>query len=289
MMNSSRFQITENIFDSVVYSMENQDEQLYLNISNGEFQNYDDDTSLIPLPEWNSNDGYRLMEHFTQMLPDTPFSRRLKDILSSGKGVFRRFKDTLQEKPELLDWWRRYKDYQMRKTAREWFSEWSQAIDLDSLDPEPEDWDDLPLSEFVFRQAEGDDMPVILRWHKEALEESPAEDPYAEQLSGIRAEPVRSEEIQVAETPMGELAGFAWIQLGDGEINPDGILRQLYVAPEYRRSGLGRSLMEHAFGTLSARGAVKLRVCLGEKGRLLESSLERAGFLPVMTLWVKSP
>ena len=65
-----------------------------------------------------SGEGYGDMEDFIARVPD----RRAADLLKraiSGRGAFRRFKDTLFEFPELREMWFRFSDVRMHRRAIE--------------------------------------------------------------------------------------------------------------------------------------------------------------------------
>jgi predicted nucleotidyltransferase len=75
----------------------------------------DDARRIDPLP---SGEGYGDMEDFIARVPD----RRAADLLEraiSGRGAFRRFKDTLFEFPELREVWFRFSDARMQRRAIE--------------------------------------------------------------------------------------------------------------------------------------------------------------------------
>ena len=66
-----------------------------------------------------SHDGYRDMEWFIEDLDDEAFAGRLAHAIS-GRGAFRRFKDRLSERPELLTRWHAFANDRQRGRARSW-------------------------------------------------------------------------------------------------------------------------------------------------------------------------
>ena len=284
-MNNKQLNLTEEILERVVYGMENQKDRLMLNPSDGLLHpEKENDGSFIPLPPWGPSEGYRLMDGFAASLPDTGFRMRLFDLLHSGSGVFRNFKDALKERPELQSLWRRYKKREMRKAALSWMSRWSEALALETLGPEPEeDWSQLSSSEFLIRKIEEDEQDKVLKWIQLAE---------AENLSGINTgehSPSYSEDgdILVAESPGGEIVGFSWLSITSIEAGLEGRLNQVYVLPELRGLGIGRLLINASLKQAEDRGVALLTAKTGLSGKLLGHYFESAGFSPVMTLWQK--
>ncbi len=110
--------ITEEILNRVIYGMENQKVRLCLDPSDGQLKEKSQDNSdLISLPNWGPRDGYALMEAFTATLPPSALRGELEEVLSSGSGVFRRFKSVLKTYPAEERLWFRFKQREMRQTA----------------------------------------------------------------------------------------------------------------------------------------------------------------------------
>ena len=68
-----------------------------------------------------SHDGYRDMEWFIDDLDDPQFADLLARAIS-GRGAFRRFKDTLSERPDLMTRWYAFSDDRQRGRARSWLA-----------------------------------------------------------------------------------------------------------------------------------------------------------------------
>ncbi len=81
----------------------------------------DDSERLVPIEPIPSDEAYGDMEDFVAAVAD----HRAKDLLAraiSGRGAFRRFKDTLLEFPELRDAWFAFHDARMRRRAIDWLA-----------------------------------------------------------------------------------------------------------------------------------------------------------------------
>jgi hypothetical protein len=68
-----------------------------------------------------SHDGYRDMEWFIEDLDDKAFADRLAHAVS-GRGAFRRFKDRLSERPDLMTRWHAFANDRHRGRARSWLA-----------------------------------------------------------------------------------------------------------------------------------------------------------------------
>lgn len=88
----------------------------------GEIDEDDDD-----LERWlwveceGSHDGYRDMEWFIADLDDPEFAHQLA-IAISGRGAFRRFKDVLFDRPDLMSRWYAFSNDRQRGRARSWLA-----------------------------------------------------------------------------------------------------------------------------------------------------------------------
>jgi Uncharacterised protein family (UPF0158) len=88
----------------------------------GEIDEDDDDPERWLRVECEgSHDGYRDMEWFIDDLDDPQLADRLLRAIS-GRGAFRRFKDTLSERPELMTRWFAFSNDRQRGRARSWLA-----------------------------------------------------------------------------------------------------------------------------------------------------------------------
>ncbi|MGA2471827.1 MAG: UPF0158 family protein [Solirubrobacteraceae bacterium] len=78
-----------------------------------------DDRALVMVEPIGSGEGYADMEDFAARVSD-PRARDLLLRAISGRGAFRRFKDTLLEFPELREEWFRFHGRLMERRAIEW-------------------------------------------------------------------------------------------------------------------------------------------------------------------------
>ena len=77
----------------------------------------------------------------------------MRDALSAGRGVFRNFKNALKQSRDLERSWYRFKEREMRRVVAEWYNQEREAAGLERLGPEPEETEDLTVSDFVVDAA----------------------------------------------------------------------------------------------------------------------------------------
>ncbi len=129
-------QLGPEFIHQVVYCMENQQEEYLLNLDTLEFvtrsslQNSLDAMAnpvLIPIPSWEPSDGFRVMEAFTIGLGNPHYREKLRLVITSGGGVFRKFKNILKESPWLMAQWHAFKNSYMQQIVLSWIQE-SEAL-----------------------------------------------------------------------------------------------------------------------------------------------------------------
>lgn len=113
---------------------------------------------FIHLPTWGSADGFQLMERFAVSLRNPLVHQELLKILSSGKGVFRQFKDCLKQYPGVEKLWLSYKKNEMRGVVLTWMAGLEEEMGIEFDYPEFEDTGDLIRSDFRFAFGVYDDF-----------------------------------------------------------------------------------------------------------------------------------
>ncbi|MDR1596648.1 MAG: UPF0158 family protein, partial [Treponema sp.] len=205
-----QFELTETLIDDIIFTMENQEWVSYMDTVEGfvvgedtlEFGELDNDTEnrYIGLPDWDSSDGYNLMERFAAGLKNTVIRTRLSAALNRGKGVFRAFRDILAGHPEAEKLWYAYKNKEMKREVIRWYNALREGWGLERIGEEPEETGDLVQEDFLFRPPVPEDRDKAAELHRLCLEESPAAGPFP---PWAFPEPFAL----VAETGSGDFAG----------------------------------------------------------------------------------
>lgn len=120
------FALTEKLESEILQALENQEQKFLVDAQNSVLVSSEkisaDEYSFFALPEWNSSDGFNLMEDFVSALHSPIAKDELQRILHSGRGVFRNFKDTLKKYPEVEKLWHGFKNRKMRLYINGWYN-----------------------------------------------------------------------------------------------------------------------------------------------------------------------
>lgn len=256
--------LSSELVDQIIFGMENQEHTYFLDldkleiISDSELdQNVEDGEGsgdLVPIPGWESVDGYNLMEGFVAALKNPLAREQLRRILQSGRGVFRQFKNALKEQPEVEKLWFAYKDREMKRHVLEWFNTIRESRGLEALKAEIPETEDLVLSDFEIHEMEDprelQDASDLDRAMFSLVFADPREAAYWYSFRRDHLPPIDSPDegciVLGVYNPGGELCGFLWA-LHD-EVSPRKVIAhilQLYVDPAYRGLGIAATLLEH--------------------------------------------
>jgi len=259
-----RFELTGALIDDILFAMEDQGGEFVLDTVEGvvsgglddpEFdgEDLDDDDGegggrFIGLPEWDSADGFRLMERFAAAFRNPLIREELSSALGLGKGVFRAFKDVLSRYPEAEKLWFSFKEKEMKKEILRWYNGLREEWGLEKIGAEPEDTDDLVLEDFCFRAFEEKDRFQAEALHSlcvEEFKENLAEAGSSSEIETINRELYTFHDIpgisigMAVESQGGEFAGYISGVLKNTAL----CVQSLEIKPEYRGLGLGEALL----------------------------------------------
>jgi ribosomal protein S18 acetylase RimI-like enzyme len=249
--NIMRFELDKILTDDILFHMENQDGLFLLDSEKGRVISVDDydneereldlsdDERFINLPEWEPQDGYRLMEKFTIEHKNPVIRTELSGALNRNKGVFRAFKDVLEQYPETEKLWHKFKEENMKEEVLLWYNSLRATWGLSPVSSESEDISSLVLEDFIFRQGREGDSEKAFSLHKICLDEL-KEKGVREIIENMSAFVFPGDLCIVSESASGDFAGFI-----SGIKESSGFFRvcALEVALEFRSLGLGKTLL----------------------------------------------
>ena len=238
-----QFEISSALIDEILFFMEDQEgeflvdtqEGLVISADDSEFDDNAAEDRYISLPEWDSSEGFRMMEHFTATLRNALVREELSAALDRGRGVFRAFKNALSRYPETEKLWFKYKEREMKREVITWYNSLRESWGLELIGEEPEDIEVLALEDFSFREGRAEDKPYAEKLHKSCI------DGYDDDTGVLDCEWVFPGDISfIALTAGGEFAGYVSAQKMS-----DVLLRvcALEIEQEYRGLGLGKTLI----------------------------------------------
>lgn len=208
------FTLTVQVIDKIAFAMEDQKERYAVDVDTGELVPIGTRGSELPeekyarLPRWGSAEGFHLMESFVTSIDNPAYREQLTRALTMGKGVFRAFKDALKASKEIEKLWFDYKERRLRGVIVSWYNANREARGLAKLPVEPEDTEELLMSDFSFAWEPKEHGPEILQLDRDAFFELfPREEPdrlekrYTEKRAGIPDLGNKESPILIAETP----------------------------------------------------------------------------------------
>ncbi len=247
----------------VVYCMENQNEEYVLDLdtlelretSEIDFDDPDLDTTLlIDIPLWNPSDGFRIMEEFTTSLGNPYYRNKLRQVMVSGHGVFRNFKNVLREAPWLTERWHTFKNDYMERIVIEWMKESDALRELLVLQEEgfQEDTEDIIFEDFSVSSMQQNEQPEVCTFLQRVQQESPR---LLHSDAGDKAEIaplLMNTEVAIVRDPEGDLVALLAVR----EFAPNRYITAV-AALDARVEGIGlwEYLIEHAVSGLKKRGA----------------------------------
>ena len=309
-----QFELTEALIDEILFSMEDQAGEFYVDTVNGvivggiddlDFLEYGRDKNndrYIDLPDWDSASGYKLMERFATGFKNPLVREELNSALNRGKGVFRAFKDTLGKYPEAEKLWFSFKEKEMKRAIFRWYNGLREEWGLEKIGVEPEETGDLVLEDFRFRPFREEDFDKALELHRLCHEE------YKTMLAekGLKnsADTLVRESHTFhflsnnlfSETPSLSLVAGMTAESGGGDFagfisgfakDETFYIQSLEVKAEYRGLGVGETLLTKLLGSLDANEITQVLLDIPSWAEGFSRVLLRESFKPyVVRYWL---
>ncbi|MDR0600932.1 MAG: GNAT family N-acetyltransferase [Treponema sp.] len=275
-----QFELTEALIDDILFSMEDQEGEFFIDTEKSIISNMDefdnpiepDGDRYLPIPDWDSSNGFRLMERFAAQFHNPIVRGELSAALNRGKGVFRAFKDILGRHPEVERHWFAYKEREMKKEILKWYNALREEWGLERIGGEPEETGDLILEDFRFRPSGERDRAAAVKLHELCRSEA------ADTAETFGAEEGFPGDLALtAETVGGEFAGCIWgIRRGTSFH-----IAALEIKPEYRGLGIGETLISRFLERIDRRETGVISIELPAGSESFSRVLHRNGFRAV--------
>jgi ribosomal protein S18 acetylase RimI-like enzyme len=291
------FELGDALIDEMLFSMEDQNGAFYVDAKEGivieesdiprDADCEDEDgRRFFPLPEWDSSDGYRLMERFIARFKNPLIRNELTVALDQGKGVFRAFKNTLNQHPEAEKVWFSFKEKEIKKEIVSWYNALREEWGLERIGMEPEETDDLVLEDFRIRPAEQRDVPLAIELHRFCTEESITAQAEKEEAAAYASHSLSAEIWRfpgdlsfTAETGYGEFAAYISAVLLNKVLH----IIALEVKIEYRGLGIGEALLCTLLEKSAAKNVAEVIIDLPAEPEGFSRVLYRKDFKPLVT------
>jgi len=286
-----QFELDRILTDEILFYMENQNGDFLLDTQEAKIinidkynldneQDFEDKGRYITLPQWDSNDGFRLMEKFAVELKNPVVRHELSAALNTKRGVFRSFKNVLEQYPETEKMWHNFKNRKMKDDIFTWYNALREEWGLEPVGGEPEDISGIILEDFIFREGKESDAPNMSALHKIC----------ADEINEINKTGIFETENRLnilgdiciaAETASGEFCGCICAAKNKEYLQ----ITRLEVKPEYRGMGIGKTLLAKLLE--KAAGQI-VTFDLPSGFEYFSRTLYVENFKPVMQRFVKS-
>lgn len=251
------FNLDSSKLNEILYNMEDQEQQSIIEITSGEISKKGslfkaEEDRYYSLPKWTPVEGFRVMNDFVFQLKNPLVKDELTQILKSGHGVFRKFKNCLKNNSEIEKLWFSFKKSEMKIHIINWYNQIREFVGLEHLSEDYiEDDQDLLDFDFTIEPCPKNEYESILTYDKKGFNELYSNYPgdvieglYSQKRGDLNSESLDEDYVYISRTPAGEVAGFIWASvftLGDNFDIME--LTQLYVVPEYRGLGISKMLL----------------------------------------------
>lgn len=285
------FELTDSLAQSILYAMENQEQQYVLDAAHSllvaESQGITvDEEAYYSLPSWNSSDGYNMLESFVFSLGESNAKSALKDVLVTGRGVFRNFKHVIKAYPEVERRWHRFKDKQLRARLMEWYNALRESWGLEALSQDFDEYDDLTEQDFTFSAYNaGKDKACIAEFSNAIAEE------LEQRLQGELGQAAATLwQQRYASVALEEKNGFVCRSLTDefagciltasvpSSSKETVVITDFFVVQNYRGLGIARELLSLCLLRLKERGVHWCIIAETALPPILDSLVARMGF-----------
>ena len=303
---ASKPALSSTVIDQILFAMEDQENHTVFNLDSFSVETLQEENlvaeaRIVALPSWSSSDGFRMMREFAESLHNPAVQDELHDVLDSGQGVFRRFKQVLKPRDFLYRQWLRFKRGFMEDVVLEWFDEHPLEFGPNARDMAAGlEKTSLLATDFTCQLVSKVDGERLAQWYHEAGREEAAVlfgDDRAEDWAWFFARETswrEGDQLWLALSPDGDWAGVLWSRTWSSPETLSGIgspgaveILLWFVERSYRGLGLGSLLLQSSLQSLSPGQPVFLSSPQG--GQRVEGVLVRSGFVNRGKLWASTP
>ena len=285
------FTLTESLLNQIQSALENQEKQFLVDAAKSELVEKTDglkgdEQNFYELPEWDSAAGFKLREDFVEGLNSPLAHEALQEVLHSGRGVFRNFRNVIRDYPEVEKKWHTFKNAKMLCYINDWYNNLREVWGLEKLDYVPESDDCLIHDDFSFMEynSEAHRQELILlantafKERNENLSEELSQAFYNIWLEQFTAGSRRGELGFVCRSFSEDSAGFVTVACVSEKQEKVMIMTSLFVPVAFRGLGIGTELISMCLSELKKRGKSWLILPKMLVPDFLESLLLRTGF-----------
>jgi len=285
------FDLTDSLVNQLLTALENQEKKFLVDAEEGSLIEKlegvrGDDVKLYDLPEWDSAAGFKLREDFVNNLNSPIAHERLKEVLHSGRGVFRNFRIVIRDFPEVEKKWHIYRNRKMLEYINRWYNNLREIWGLEKLDYMSESDDSLIRDDFTFMayNSEVDKKELFLETNvafkegKQNLSEELIQALYDIWIQQFDVAETRKQTGFVCRSFSNDFAGCLTVTKVSDKQEKVMILTSLFVPAAFRGLGIGTELISMCLSDLKKLGKNWLILPKSFIPEFLEPLLLRTGF-----------
>ena len=285
------FSLTESLLNEIQSALENQEQQFLVDAAQNKLvQKTDglkgDDEFFYDLPEWDSAAGFKLREDFVERLNAPIAHEALQEVLHSGRGVFRNFRNVIKDYPEVEKKWHIYKNEKMMCYINNWYNNLREVWGLEKLDYVPESDDSLIHDDFSFTAYESKSnkeelvlfVNAAFKARNENLDEELAQAVYNLWYEQFELAESKGNLGFVCRSFSNDFAGCITVSYVSDRQEKVMVLTGLFVPASFRGLGIGTELISMCLSQLKKLGKTWLILPQMFIPDFLEPLLLRTGF-----------
>jgi len=193
------------------------------------------------------------MEKFAVELKNPVIRHELSAALNCKRGVFRSFKNVLEQYGEAEKMWYNYKKSKMKEEVFAWYNALREEWGMEPVGAEPseisEDISAIVQEDFIFREGKEGDAENVKALHKICMDENENTRFSAGIFPGAQGPNDFPADSIIAETASGDFCGYI-LAVKNG---PHFQITRLEVMPEYRGMGIGKTLLAKLLAKLLSK------------------------------------
>ncbi len=285
------FALTNELTKDIISAMENQETVFVVDAATESIAELNekskpDDSQYYKLPEWNSAEGFVLRESFTANLHVPVVQEELQEILHSGRGVFKNFRNCLRKYPEIDKRWHIFKYKYMSARINDWYNSLRTVWGLGKLDYLEESEESLVYDDFSFSIYDSSkdkneilfNISAFLNDTEQQLPEQIKLALYKMWCSQFELADSKNQSGFVCKSLSNDFAGCI-TGCAVSETQDDiMLLTSLYVPETFRGLGIGTELISMFINRLNANGKKWIIMPENLIPEFLEPLLTRIGF-----------
>ena len=287
------FTLTESLLDEIITALENQEQQFLVDAAQNKLVEKTDglkgdDEFFYELPEWDSASGFKLREDFVKNLNSPLAHEALQEVLHSGRGVFRNFRNVIKDYPEVEKRWHIYKNNKMMCYINNWYNNLREVWGLEKLDYVPESDDNLIRDDFSFTAYNQENKKELLlhmnaafRERNENLSQELSQAIYNIWLEQFELGQSKGELGFICRSFSNDFAGCITVSQVSQKQEKVMVLTSLFVPEAFRGLGIGTELINMCLSELKKLGKTWLILPNMTVPDYLEPLLLRTGFTKI--------